>query len=195
MTVREKNIENWVKLNNAPKETVDAANRLARLELEKFNIGYVVPGLKNLNGHVNAINELAAQRVGYRWYHELVDRCQESDFTEDEYDRLERFMKIKDEMMATQQKKFDEFSKWVNDSRTEILADKIRLIEELAGRVSDVEIRINGDKPNIRCKIDGVQQPMRNLDNFPGEEDRRLVAASVFVDELMGKGQQQGMKR
>lgn len=195
MTEKEKNIENWVKLNNAPKETVDAAGRLARLELEKFNIGYVLPGLQNLNGQVRVINDMAAGKVGYRWYNELVERCQEDDFSEEEYDRLERFMKIKDEMMVTQQKKFDDFSKWVSDSRTGILADKIRMIEDMAGRVSDVDIRTKDDNTVIRCRIDGVLQPGRPLKTVLGEEDRRVVAASVFVDVLMDKGQQQGIRR
>ena len=169
--------------------------------VEKYNEEVVVPQIKQIEQRFQTSMDAAAKSKGYDNFKHLIDMAlKPGDKTEHEKSVLQGVQRYIDQMRLYIDDAKEAVNEKLKDFRNRELAGSIRQIRQAVDRMSDIRLvrHTNGDC-SVRCKIDGVQQPMRKLgrefainmkENEP-ESIRAAAARSFMADILPAQAEKQ----
>ena len=184
---------------------MQAAFERVKPMVEKYNEEVVVPQVKEIDNRFLTGLTAIAKSKGYDDYKHLIDMAlKPGPKTDEEKTVLQSVQERIDQMRPYIDAAKEAVHEKLKDFRSRELAAGIRQIRQGMERMSDIRLvrHTNGDR-SVRCRIDGVQQPMRKLErelmvqvkeNEP-ESIRAAAARSFMADILPGQAEQQLRQR
>ncbi len=190
---------------HTPDWMMQAAFERVKPMVEKYNEEVVVPQVKEIDNRFLTGLTAIAKSKGYDDYKQLINMAlKPGPKTDEEKKVLQSVQERIDRMRPYIDAAKEAVHEKLKDFRSRELAAGIRQIRQGMERMSDIRLvrHTNGDR-SVRCRIDGVQQPMRKLErelmvqvkeNEP-ESIRAAAARSFMADILPGQAEQQLRQR